>query len=102
MSSVIDSFGVPGGCTIRFRRRASGQPAGEGHRAKSDDTALRLSTTPLSDPAEIFRRMPAQAITPAPLELLDVISGPILLTRDGPVGELREIAPAKPVLARAA
>ena len=61
-----------------------------------------FSTTPLSDPAQILQRMPTQAISPALLELLDLMSGPILLIKHSPAGELREMAPAKPALAKAA
>jgi len=78
-----------------------------GSAAEADDAvreaaALRLSTTPLSEPAQILRRMPAQAITPALLDLLDLMSGPILLIADGPAGELRETALVRPMLAKAA
>jgi len=73
-----------------------------GHRAQPEDTALRLSTTPLSDPAEILRRMPAQALSPALLELLDWMSSSILLTEYSPAEELREIATARPALKEAA
>ena len=59
-------------------------------------TAPRLSSTPLSDPAGILRRMPAQAITPALLELLDLLSSPVLLIDDSPAGELeREMLKAE-------
>jgi len=74
----------------------------EAYRAAPGASALRLSTTPLSDPAGILRRMPTQAISPAPLALLDIMSGPILLIEDSPAGELREIAPVRPALAEAA
>jgi hypothetical protein len=57
---------------------------------------------PLSDPAEILLRMPAQAISPALLELLDVLSSPILLTTHSPAGELRERTPARAALSMAA
>ena len=73
-----------------------------GHRAQLEDAALRLSTTPLSDPAEILRRMPAQALSPALLELLDRMSSLILLTEYSPAEELREIATARPALKEAA
>jgi len=46
--------------------------------------------------------MPAQAVSPALLELLDVMSSPILLITDRPTGELREIPLARPALALAA
>jgi hypothetical protein len=38
--------------------------------------------------------MPTQAITPALLDLLDIMSGPILLIEDSPAGEIREMPPA--------
>jgi len=57
-------------------------------RAVPAATAPRLSSTPLSDPAEILRRMPAQARSPALLELLDLLSSPILLIDGSPAGEL--------------
>jgi hypothetical protein len=65
---------------------------------RSEDTLPLLSTTPLSDPAQILRRIPAQAISPELLDLLDVMSGPILLFENSPAGECRETAPAKSVL----
>jgi hypothetical protein len=68
----------------------------------SEDTVSRLWTTPLSDPAKIFRRMPTQAISPALLGLLDVMSSPILLIKNSPAGESREIAPVTPAVAAAA
>src|SRR5437868_4488187 len=89
----------PASVVIPFRTASKAVPRGPvpaGHRAKSADAALRLSTTPLSDPAEILRRMPAQAISPALLELLDVMSSPVLLIECSPAGELREMAPAAP------
>jgi hypothetical protein len=69
--------------------------------ANSCDAELRLSTTPLSDPAEIVRQMPTQAISPA-LQLLEVMSSPILLLKHSPAGELREITAARPALPMAA
>jgi hypothetical protein len=66
------------------------------------DARLRLSSTPLSDPVEILLRMPAQAISPALLELLDVLSSPILLTTHSPAGELRERTRARAALSMAA
>jgi hypothetical protein len=71
-------------------------------RNDSEDDGPRLSTTPLSDPVEIFRKIPAQAITPALLEILDLLSSPILLIENSPAGELREAAATQPVLAMAA
>lgn len=53
----------------------------------------RLSGNPLSTPADILRQMPAQALSPALLQLLDVMSGPFLLIHDSPAGETRETAP---------
>ncbi len=71
-------------------------------RSDSQDAGLRLSTTPLSDPLKILRQMPAQAITPALLELLDLLSSPILLIENSPTGEWGEAAALRPVLAMAA
>ena len=69
---------------------------------RSEYAEPRLSTTPLSDPVQILRRIPAQAISPALLELLDFRSGPIQLIESSPVGECRKAAPAQPVLCTAA
>ena len=66
------------------------------------DAGPRLSTTPLSDPVEILRKIPAQAVTPALLELLDLLSSPILLTENSPAGELRDAAATQPVIGMAA
>ena len=63
---------------------------------------LRLSTIPLSDPAKILRRMPTQAISPALLKLLDLMSGPIRLVEYRPAGELITMPTVKPVLRKAA
>jgi len=46
--------------------------------------------------------MPAQAVSPALLERLDLIASLILLIQHSPAGELREMAPAKPALMMAA
>jgi len=59
----------------------------------------RLSLNPLSSPADILRLMPSRALSPALLELLDLMSGPILLIHDTPAGETREMAPAMPAAA---
>ena len=59
----------------------------------------RLSLNPLSAPADILRQMPSQALSPALLQLLDLMSGPILLIHDTPAGEVREMAPAMPAAA---
>src|SRR5215472_2722237 len=61
--------------------------------ANFEDTEPKLSTTPLSDPFEILRRMPAQALSPALLELLDLLASPILLVTNSPTGELEEMTP---------
>jgi hypothetical protein len=50
-------------------------------------SAPKLSVTPLSVPADILLQMPAQAVSPALLQLLDFMSGPILLIQDQPSGE---------------
>jgi len=70
-------------------------------RANTKDTESRLSNTPLSDPAQVLQRMPAQAISPALLDLFDLMSSPILLITQSPAGEFGEMAPAKRVLAAA-
>ncbi|PWU10520.1 MAG: hypothetical protein C5B51_04130 [Terriglobia bacterium] len=71
-------------------------------RANSDSAEPQLSTTPLSDPVEILRRMPAQAISPALLEMLDLMASPVLLITHSPARESRELAPVPPALAPAA
>lgn len=71
-------------------------------RYDSENAGLRLSPIPLSDPVEILRQMPAQALTPALLELLDLMSSPILLVENSPTGEWREAAALRPVLAMVA
>ena len=62
----------------------------------------QLSDLPLSDPADILPKMPAQALSPALLELLDLMSGPILLIQDRPAGEPRATEPALAALPAAA
>ena len=81
---------------------AVARPVLKPRRANSEGDAPRLSTTPLSEPADILRRMPAQAISPALFELLEIMSSPMLLTANSPAGELIEMLPAKPVLREAA
>ena len=76
---------------------AVASPVLKPRRAKSEGDAPRLSTTPLSEPADILRRMPAQAISPALFELLEIMSSPMLLIANSPAGELIEMLPAKPV-----
>jgi hypothetical protein len=73
-----------------------------GRPADSEEPELQLSIIPLSHSIEIFRRIPAQAMRPALLELLDLISSPILLIENSPTGELREAVAAQPSLAMAA
>ena len=51
----------------------------------------RFSITPLPEPAQILRQKPAQAISPALLEKLELMSSPILLIDERPAGELIEI-----------
>ena len=80
----------------------SGRPLQARRRVKSEDTELLFSTTPLSEPADILRRMPTQAISPALFELLEIMSSPMLLIANSPAGELIEMLPAKPVLREAA
>jgi hypothetical protein len=71
-------------------------------RKRSHGGAPRLSSAPLSDCAAILRRMPTQAISPALIELLDMLSSPILLIECRPAGELIEMPPIRPALAEAA
>jgi hypothetical protein len=66
------------------------------------NSEFRFSEAPLSDPTQILRRMPAQALSPALLELLDLMASPILLITDSPAGELREMPAPRPALAKAA
>jgi hypothetical protein len=69
----------------RIRRvRRSGGVHVEGGRLGRAQSVPRLSETPLSDPADILPKMPAQAISPALLQLLDLMSCPILLIEDSP------------------
>jgi hypothetical protein len=42
---------------------------------------------PLTDPTAILQKMPTQAISPALLELLELLSSPIFLTETSPSGE---------------
>jgi len=62
----------------------------------------RLLGTPLSDPTDILRRMPTQAISPVLLELLDLMSGPVFLFQQSPTGELREMPHSRAALSLAA
>ena len=104
MSSIIlhsahSEVAIPASVVIPIRTASAAVPGGPlpaSRRSKSAVAGLRLSTTPLSDPAQILRRMPTQAISPALLELLDVMSSPILLIGHSPAGELREMPPAAP------
>jgi len=86
----------------RLIQPAVARPVLKPRRANSEDDAPRLSTTPLSQPADILRRLPAQALSPALLELLEIMSSPMLLIANSPAGELIEMLPAKPVLREAA
>jgi len=72
--------------TVRVPRRRE-RRTGD-HPAAPEAASPRLSTTPLPDPAAVLRRMPTQAISPALLELLDILSSPVLLIDDSPAGEL--------------
>jgi hypothetical protein len=83
---------------IRRIRRSGGVNAESGRMGRTP-SAPRLSVTPLSAPADILRQMPSQALSPALLQLLDLMSGPILLIHDSPAGEAREMAPAMPAAA---
>jgi len=69
---------------------------------RSEQNGLRHSGTPLTDTTEILRRMPTQAITPELVELIDMLSVPILLMEETPRGEVVEMRPARPALAEAA
>ena len=82
--------------------RAVSRPVLKPRRAKPKDDTPRLSTAPLSEPADILRRMPTQAISPALCELLEIMSSPMLLIANSPAGELIEMLPARPVLREAA
>ena len=84
------------------RRTAPRHPVRPDRPADSERAGLPVSTAPLWDRVEILRRMPSQAITPVLLELLDRMSGPILLTENSPAGELREMPAARRMPARAA
>src|SRR4051812_26894576 len=83
-------------------RTAPGGLVRQDRRNDSEDARPRLSTTPLSDPVEIFRKLPAQAMTPVLLEFLELLSSPILLVENSPAGELSEDAATEPELAMAA
>ena len=54
--------------------------------------ALRLFHTPLSDPVAILLKMPAQAVMPALLEALGLVSSRVLFFEYSPTGEWREAA----------
>jgi len=69
---------------------------------RSKQNGLRHSGRPLTDTAEILRRMPTQAITPALVELIDLLSVPILLIEETPRAEVIKMPPAKQGLAEAA
>ena len=69
---------------------------------RSKQNGLRHSGRPLTDTAEILRRMPTEAITPALVELIDLLSVPILLIEETPRAEVIKMPPAKQGLAEAA
>ena len=69
---------------------------------RSEQNGLRRSGTPLTDTTEILRRMPTQAITPALVELIDLLSVPILLMEGTAGAEVIDMPPAKQGLAEAA
>ena len=71
-------------------------------KTEPEDTDPRLSTNPLAHPIGILLRMPDLAVSPALLELIDVMSSPIHLIENGPVGNLREMVAPRPSLAMAA
>ena len=81
---------------------AVARPVLKPRRANSEGAAPQLSTTPPSEPADILRRMPTQALSPALFEVVEIMSSPMLLTANSPAGELIEMLPAKPVLREAA
>jgi hypothetical protein len=86
----------------KFERPTPGRPVLKSQRTRSEDDALQFSITPLPEPAQILRQMPAQAISPALLELLELMSSPIVLIADRPAGELIEMPPARLALKEAA
>ena len=57
--------------------------------------------SPLSDPTEILTKMPTQAVSPALLDLLELLSSSLFLTQTSPAGELIEM-PAGTALLEAA
>ena len=69
---------------------------------RSKQNGLRLPGTPVTGTTEILRQMPTQAITPALVELIDMLSGPILLMEETPRAEVIKMPPAKQGLAEAA
>ena len=81
------------------RIRTTGGVNSESGRMGRTPSEPRLSVNPLSAPADILREMPSQALSPAMLQLLDLMSGPILLIHDSPAGEDREMALAMPAAA---
>jgi hypothetical protein len=66
------------------------RPAPKAGCADPDPTFPQLSIAPLTHPTEILRRMPTQAISPALLALLDIMSTPILLIEDNPMMDLSD------------
>jgi len=70
--------------------------------AGSKVTVLQFSTTPRSDPAKILRQLPTQAIPPAFIGQLDIMSSPLLPIEERPAGELVETPPVEPWLPEAA
>jgi hypothetical protein len=53
---------------------------------------------PLLSTPDILPKMPAEALSPALFELLNLMSGPVLLIEDGTAGEPRRRAPARTAL----
>jgi hypothetical protein len=87
MSTAVIPFAQRG---VQRPLAAPGEPARLDRRADSEDAEPRFASIVLSDTAEILKRMPAQAATPAMVELLEVLSSPILLITDSPKGQFRE------------
>ena len=81
---------------------ARGRLPRRGHQADFEETDLRLSASPVSNPLEIVRQMPNGAISPALFGLIERLSSPILLMENGATGDLREMPAARPLLAMAA
>ena len=71
-------------------------------RNRKENRPLQLAAAPVSNPIDIFRRVPAMATTPALFELIDLTPSPILLIEETSTEEFPAIAAARPALAMAA